>query len=62
LVAALHEAGELAPLVRQIDDDQELLEVLEYVDSLRFSLAESNQLLQGVIRGAVADEPVEPGS
>lgn len=62
LVAALHEAGELAPLIRQLDDEQDLLEVLEYVDSLRFSLAESNQLLQGVIRGAVADEPVEPGA
>jgi cytochrome b-561 len=62
LVAALHEAGELAPLIRQIDDNQELLEVLEYVDSLRFSLAESNQLLQGVVRGAVADEPMTPES
>ena len=60
LVSALHEAGELAPLVRQLDDDEELLEVLTYIDSLRLSLTESNQVLQGVVRGAVADEP-EPG-
>jgi cytochrome b-561 len=58
LVSALHEFGELAPLVRQLDDDEELLEVLTYVDSLRLSLTESNQVLQGVVRGAVADEPV----
>ena len=58
LVAALHEFGELAPLVRQLDDDEDLLEVLAYVDSLRLSLAESNQILQGVIRGATADEPM----
>jgi cytochrome b-561 len=60
LVAALHEFGELAPLVRQIDNDAELLEVLDYVDSLRLSLAESNQVLQGVVRGAAAEEPVLP--
>ena len=58
LVAALHEFGELAPLVRQLDDEEDLLEVLTYVDSLRLSLAESNQVLQGVVRGAIADEPV----
>jgi hypothetical protein len=58
LVAALHEFGELAPLVRQIDDEEDLLEVLAYVDSLRLSLAESNQVLQGVVRGTIADEPV----
>jgi cytochrome b-561 len=58
LVAALHEFGELAPLVRQLDDDEDLLEVLNYVDSLRLSLAESNQMLQGVVRGTIADEPV----
>jgi hypothetical protein len=60
LVAALHEFGELAPLVRQIDNDAELLEVLDYVDSLRLSLAESNQVLQGVVRGAAAEEPLVP--
>jgi cytochrome b-561 len=58
LVAALHEFGELAPLVRQLEDEQDLLEVLAYVDSLRLSLAESNQVLQGVVRGTIADEPV----
>ena len=59
LVAALHEFGELAPLVRQLDDEEDLLEVLAYVDSLRLSLAESNQVLQGVVRGTIADEPVQ---
>jgi cytochrome b-561 len=58
LVAALHEFGELAPLIRQIDDDADLLEVLDYVDSLRLGLTESNQVLQGVVRGHLADEPV----
>jgi cytochrome b-561 len=58
LVAALHEFGELAPLIRQLDDEEDLLEVLAYVDSLRLSLAESNQVLQGVVRGTIADEPV----
>jgi cytochrome b-561 len=59
LVVTLHELGELAPLVRQLDDEEELLEVLSYVDSLRLGLAESNQTLQGVARGALADdEPV----
>lgn len=62
LVAALHEFGELAPLIRQIDDDEELLEVLAYIDSLRLGLTESNQILQGVVRGAVADETAAPGS
>jgi cytochrome b-561 len=57
LVASLHELGELAPLVRQLDDEQQLLEVLDYVDSLRLGLTESNQILQGVVRGAIADEP-----
>jgi cytochrome b-561 len=58
LVTALHEFGELAPLVRQLDDEEDLLEVLAYIDSLRLSLAESNQVLQGVVRGTIADEPV----
>ena len=30
---------------------EELLEVLVYLDSLRFVMAESGQLLQGVVRG-----------
>jgi cytochrome b-561 len=60
LVAALHEFGELAPLVRQIDDEEDLLEVLTYIDSLRLSLTESNQVLQGVVRGSTADQPMSP--
>lgn len=50
LVAALRECGELADAVEHLDG-AELLEVLAYLDSLRFVMAESGQLLQGVIRG-----------
>ena len=42
-----------------VSDEAELLEVLDYVDSLRLGLAESNQILQGVVRGTVADEPAD---
>ena len=50
LVAALRECGELADAVEGLDG-ADLLEVLEYLDSLRFGVAESSQLLQGVLRG-----------
>jgi NTP pyrophosphatase (non-canonical NTP hydrolase) len=50
LVAALRECGELAEAVESLDG-AELLEVLIYLDSLRFVMAESGQLLQGVVRG-----------
>ena len=50
LVAALRECGELADAVEAFDGD-ELLEVLIHLDGLRFVMAESGQLLQGVIRG-----------
>lgn len=50
LVAALRECGELAEAVESLDG-AELLEVLVYLDSLRFVMAESGQLLQGVVRG-----------
>ena len=50
LVAALRECGELADAVENFRGP-ELLEVLDYLDSLRFVMAESGQLLQGVIRG-----------
>lgn len=50
LVAALRECGELAEAVATFEG-QELLEVLDYLDSLRFVMAESGQLLQGVVRG-----------
>lgn len=50
LVAALRECCELADGVAQFEG-QELLEVLTYLDSLRFVMAESGQLLQGVVRG-----------
>lgn len=50
LVAALRECGELADGVESLDGP-ELLEILVYLDSLRFVMAESGQLLQGVVRG-----------
>ncbi len=50
LVNALRECGELADAVEHFEGE-ELLEVLNYLDSLRFVMAESGQLLQGVVRG-----------
>jgi NTP pyrophosphatase (non-canonical NTP hydrolase) len=50
LVNALRECGELADAVAHFEGD-ELLEVLNYLDSLRFVMAESGQILQGVVRG-----------
>ncbi len=50
LVAALRECGDLAEAV-EVLQGPELLEVLTYLDSLRFVMAESSQLLQGVVRG-----------
>jgi hypothetical protein len=50
LVSALRECGELAEAVEHFDGE-ELLEVLIYIDGLRFVMAESSQLLQGVVRG-----------
>jgi hypothetical protein len=50
LVVALRECCELADAVESLEGE-ELLEVLIYLDSLRFVMAESGQLLQGVVRG-----------
>lgn len=50
LVAALRECGELADAVAAFEG-ADLLEILIYLDSLRFVMAESGQLLQGVVRG-----------
>ncbi|HYP60769.1 MAG TPA: hypothetical protein VEQ36_10115 [Thermomicrobiales bacterium] len=50
LVAALRECGELADAVETFQGD-ELLEALAHLDSLRFVMAESGQILQGVVRG-----------
>ena len=50
LVNALRECGELVDAVEHFEGD-ELLEVLTYIDGLRFVMAESSQLLQGVVRG-----------
>jgi hypothetical protein len=52
LVSALRECCELADAVASLEG-AELLEVLVYLDSLRFVMAESGQLLQGVVRGHV---------
>lgn len=51
-MAALRECGELADAVESFEGE-ELLEVLVHIDGLRFVLAESSQLLQGVVRGFV---------
>ena len=56
LVAALRECGELADAVETFQGE-ELLEVLVHLDSLRFVMAESGQLLQGVVRGFLDQEP-----
>jgi hypothetical protein len=50
LVDALRECCDLAEAVDSFEGS-ELLEVLIYLDSLRFVMAESGQLLQGVVRG-----------
>ncbi len=50
LVNALRECGQLADAVEHFEG-RELLEVLDYLDSLRFVMAESGQLLAGVTRG-----------
>lgn len=50
LVNALRECGELADAVEHFEG-QELLDVLNHIDGLRFVMAESGQILQGVLRG-----------
>jgi len=50
LVNALRECGELSEAVEHFEGD-DLLDVLIYLDGLRFVMAESGQLLQGVVRG-----------
>lgn len=56
LVAALRDCCQLADAVESLDG-AELLETLVYLDSLRFVMAESGQLLQGVVRGYRYEEP-----
>ena len=56
VVTVLHEMGELVPIVRQLDDEDDLLEVLQYVESLQASLADSNDTLKGVLRGNHAED------
>ncbi len=56
LVSALRECGELADAVATFEG-AELLEVLLHLDSLRFVMAESGQILQGVVRGLLERDP-----
>ena len=50
LVAALRECCTLADAVEAFEG-QDLLDTLYALDSLRFVMAESGQILQGVVRG-----------
>jgi hypothetical protein len=50
LVAALRECCLLADAVENLEGP-DLLEALDAIDSIRFVMAESGQLLQGVVRG-----------
>ena len=50
LVNTLRQCGDLADAVEHFEG-QELLDTLDYIDSLRFVMAESSQLLAGVVRG-----------
>lgn len=55
VVAALRQAGDLADAVEHLQG-QELLETLAYVESLRLSLADANQALQGAVRSEDPEE------
>lgn len=59
LVTALRECGRLADAVEALDGP-DLLEILSYLDSLRFVMAESGQILQGVLRGFEGTDPAQP--
>lgn len=50
LVAALRECCLLADAVESLEGP-DLLEALDAIDGIRFVMAESGQLLQGVVRG-----------
>ena len=50
LVQALHECGELAEAVEHFHGS-ELLETLNYLNSLRLIMAENEIILLGVVRG-----------
>lgn len=59
LVNALRECGELADAAEHFDGE-ELLEVIDHLDSLRFVMAESGQLLAGVVRGELDENRRRP--
>lgn len=50
LVAALRECCILADAVESLEG-ADLLEAIDAIDGVRFVMAESSQLLQGVVRG-----------
>lgn len=50
LVAALRECCELADAVEHFEG-KELLDTLLYIDGLRWTMADSGGMLQGVVRG-----------
>lgn len=59
VVTSLHELGELAPLVRQTDDPEQLIGILDHLERVRTDLAESNRALIGAIRSEEAIERME---
>jgi len=50
VVNVLLEMGELAPVVRQLDNQDDLQDVIRQIDRLRAALGESNESLQGALR------------
>jgi hypothetical protein len=55
LVNALRACGELADAVAHFEG-QDLLDTLAYLDSLRFVMAESGQILAGVVRAETSPQ------
>ena len=58
-VAAVHERRELASRAHRLADGPETFEVLDFVNSLHFKLAKSNQIMLGVMRGDEVGDPTE---
>lgn len=50
VVSVLLEMGELAPVVRQLDNQDDLQDVIRQIDRLRATLGESSESLQGALR------------
>lgn len=64
VVMSLHQLGGLAPIVRQTDDPEQLIEVLEQLERVRIGLGDWNQSLIDSIQAEEASEramaPPEP--